>query len=59
MIKAVPFGNQLLQLPALLVGIKIKILIGVNKAVAGQGQIGFDSGFRHSLGGGTRIVVEV
>ena len=59
MIKAVPLGNQLLQLPALLVGIKIKFLIGVDKAVAGQGQIGLNSGFRHGLGGGTRIVVEV
>ena len=56
---AVPLVHNLLQLPALLVGLKVEFLVLVDVAIAGQGQIGLDAAFGHSLGGGIGVVIKI
>ena len=58
-VEAVPLLRDLYQLPALLVGLEVEVLVLVDEAIAGQRQIGLDAGFRHGLGGGVGVVVQV
>ena len=58
-VEAVPLLRDLYQLPALLVGLEVEVLVLVDVAIAGQRQIGLDAGFRHSLGGGVGVVIQV
>ena len=59
MIEAVPLVHNALELSALLIGLKVEVLVIVDKAVAGKGQIGLDAGLRNGLGSGVGVVVEV
>ena len=58
-LEAVPLVHHPYQFLTLLVGLKVKVLVGVNEAVAGKGQIGLDAGLGHRLGGGVGIVIKV
>ena len=58
-VEAVPLLRDLHQLPALLVGLEVEVLVLVDVAIAGQGQIGLDAGLRHGLGGGVGVVIQV
>ena len=58
-VEAVPLLRDLHQLLALLVGLKVKVLVFVDEAVAGQRQIGLDAGLRHGFGGGVGVVIQV
>ena len=58
-VKAVPLVHHPLEFPALLVGFKVKFLTFIHKAIGRQSKVSLDAGFRHGLGGGIRVVIEV